>query len=74
MSNLGNEIENIVAAIQATPGWRIEDGRYWKAFAPDRKTLVIISKTPGSQRRIHAYRAQLGKLGVDFRSGRKRRR
>jgi hypothetical protein len=42
MSNLGNEIENIVAAIRATPGWRIEDGRHWKAFAPDRKTLVII--------------------------------
>ena len=69
MSNLGREMESIVAAIRATPGWRVEVGRHYKAFAPDGKTLVAISKTPGSQRRIKAYKAQLAKLGVDFRQG-----
>ena len=69
VSNLSREIDAIVAAIRATPGWRVEDGRHWKAFSPDGRTLVAISKTPGSQRRIKAYRAQFAKLGVDFRQG-----
>jgi len=74
MSSLGREMDRIWAAIRGTPGWRVVEGRHVKAFAPDGKTLVVLSRTPGSQRRIQAYRAELSKLGVDFGSGRTRRR
>jgi len=74
MSNLAGEMERIVAAIRATPGWRVEEGRHYKAFAPDGVTLVVLSKTPGSQRRVAAYKVQLTKLGIDFRQGRRQRR
>lgn len=72
MSNLGKEIKELVAAIEATPGWRVEESRHYKAYAPDGVTMVTISKTPGSQARIAAYKAQFTKLGVDFRKGRKK--
>jgi hypothetical protein len=73
MSNLGREIEEIVRAVQATEGWRVEVGAHYKAFAPDGMTIITISKTPGSQGRIKAYKAQFAKLGVRFEQGRKRK-
>jgi hypothetical protein len=73
VSNLGREMADIVAAVRATKGWRVVDGTHYQAFAPDGKTIVTISKTPGSQTRIKAYKAQLGKLGVTFKKGTKRK-
>jgi hypothetical protein len=67
---LGKEIREIVAAIRATPGWRVEGNGHYKAFGPG-KILITISATPGSQERIKAYKAQFAKLGVDFTQGRK---
>jgi hypothetical protein len=74
VSSLSREIEIIVAAVRATPGWRVDGGRHYKVYSPDGKTIVAISKTPGSPHRIKAYRAQFAKLGVDFRQGRTRHR
>ena len=72
MSNLGREIEEIIGVVRATEGWRVVDGTHYKVFAPDGMTIITVSKTPGSQVRIKAYKAQFAKLGVRFEKGRKR--
>lgn len=71
MSNLGKEIKEIVAAIRATPGWKVVENGHYKAYAPDGVTMITISSTPGSQERIKAYKSQFTKLGVDFTKGKK---
>jgi hypothetical protein len=58
--------------VQATQGWRVEEGDHYKAFAPDGETIITISKTPGSQTRIKAYKAQFAKL-IPVRNHRARR-
>ena len=73
MSNLGREIDDLIAVIRSTRGWRVVDGAHYKVFAPDGVKIITVSKTPGSQSRIKAYKAQFTKLGVSFEQGRKRR-
>lgn len=74
MSNLSREIEDIIGVVRATEGWRVVDGTHFKVFAPDGTTIITVSKTPGSQVRIKAYKARFAKLGVSFQQGKKGQR
>jgi predicted DNA-binding transcriptional regulator AlpA len=53
-----DETKAVVAALIAQ-GWRVERGKHYKAFAPDGKSLVVLSATPGDRRAIRNAIGQL---------------
>jgi hypothetical protein len=62
MSN--KEIERIIRALK-TQGWRIETGKHYVCFPPDRsKSPVTVSKTPGKQGAIAAIKRDLRRSGA----------
>lgn len=60
-----DETKAIVAALIAQ-GWRVELGKHYKAFAPDGKSIVVLSTTPGDRRAIKNAISQLRRAGFQW--------
>jgi hypothetical protein len=60
------EVKELLAKLQAQ-GWRIEEGKHYKAFPPDlTKPMVPIPKTPSDHRSLRNTIAQLRRSGAQL--------
>jgi hypothetical protein len=57
-----DETKALLAAL-VDQGWRVERGKHYKAFAPDGRTIVVISATPSDRRAITIAIGQLRRAG-----------
>lgn len=58
------EVKEIIAKLEKQ-GWRIEDGRHFKAFPPDKLlSMVVIPKTPSDNRSLKNTISELKKRGA----------
>jgi hypothetical protein len=58
------EVQDLIRKLQEQ-GWRIEEGKHYKAFPPDTtKPMVVIPKTPSDHRSLKNTIAQLRRSGA----------
>lgn len=48
MTTEARKLAEAVVAEARRQGWRVEQGRHWKLYAPDGVTIEIIASTPTS--------------------------
>jgi hypothetical protein len=64
--SLKKDIAKLVAKVEATPGWRVEERQdCWLCYSPDGNTIVNIHKTPSSKRTLRNTLALLRRGGFD---------